>query len=400
MLWFTSPLIAWWRSRQKRRRYQAFDEKAAREVRLKVRHALSLKETFLISSEHSNHPSIPHHAATSDVSLASLGRLLSWLMSAYELRAIGKLELAELLEATLTAMENLPPYELSGSFSNASLAEEVQQHAGIGENENLAALLQTLKQRCLRVPSQPLYDEQVVTGINETFLLMKKRFLSISIASIPREAELMLGQLREEMIRSMSFVRAARREAPRTIAEWRRFFNILCQRAAVIEFMLNSFCERYPTIKVDRLCFWTNYLVRQVQELDRELHVFAPWLSIHTEYVVPAIRSQSETAFAQWNCIVDGLDRISTISDAPEELSGLLGELKKLYGQLDQLLLPDTVERERVFNGCRDLICAIQDGLHATNDTQARYVGLANRCQAQVDVTECRSLDDREYSLA
>jgi hypothetical protein len=384
------------------RRYEAVDEKVASEVRLDACHALSLSETFLTHvSEHRKHQLLPERAAASDGSLATLGRLLVSLMSAYELGAISRLELAERLDATLTVMENLLPYELPGPFGNASLSEDARRHALNSYNGNLAAPLHTLKRRCLRVPCQPLFDGHVVAGVNDTFLLMKKEFLSIPIASIPREAEVMLGQMREEMIRSMTFVRlAAHEEAPRTIAEWRRFLNMLCQRAAIIEFMLNSFCQRYSTIKVDRLCFWTNYLVRQVQELDRELYVFAPWISVRTAYMAPTIRSQSETAFAQWNCIVDGLDQISTISDAPERLSGLLGELKNLYQQLDQPLFPDTVERERVIKGCRDLICGIQDGLQAANDALARYAGLANRCQAQVDATDFRSLDDREYSLA
>jgi len=229
---------------------------------------------------------------------------------------------------------------------------------------------------------------------------MKNEFLSINTRSLQREGKVMLGQLKDEMIMCMAFLRAARREeAPRTIAAWRRFFNTLCQRAAVIEFILNSFSKKYPTIKVDGLRSWANYLVHQTQELNRELYLFAPWASVHTAYMMPIIRRQDEQSFVLWNCIVDGLDRPSTIAAAPEKLFGLLVELKRLCQQLDQSLPPDTVERKTVLKGCHELMGAIHDALRASNDALARYARLANRCQAQVDTTDFRPLFDQEYKL-
>jgi cyclic beta-1,2-glucan synthetase len=404
LAWLASPLFACWRSRRLRLRFEALEENVARDVHLNARCTLRFLETSLAHTHARSGPqTAPKRVAALDSSLANLGRLLLWRMSAYELGATGRLELVERLESTLAAMENLRV--LHGLRSNPGTAHPfgmtAPQHVLISEAGNLAGFLQTLKQRCIKLSCQPLFDDHVVCGVNDTLLLMKKEFLSINTVALRREGRVMLDQLKEEMKMCLAFVRAAgREEAPQTTTAWRTFFNIMIQRAAVIEFMLSSFSQKYPTIKVDGLSSWTGYLRRQAQELSRELYVFAPWTSVRTAHMAPIIRRQSGRALARWNCIVEGLDRPSAISGPPEELYGLLVELEGLCRQLDPSLPPDTAERETVLKGCDELRDAIQGALRASNDARSRYASLANRCQAVVEATEFRPLFDQEYRLS
>lgn len=401
--WFAAPLFAWWRGRRMRRACEALEKNMTQDVRLNARCTFRFLETALVHTHaRSGHQTALKRAAPFDASLVDFGRLLLWTMSAYELGAIGRLELIERFESTLAAMEN--PRLLHGLRGNPGSADPfgmtATQHPLPGETGNLSAFLQTLKQRCIKLSCQPLFDEHIVDGVNDTLLLMKREYLGINTVALRREGKVMLGQLKEEMIMCLAFLRAAgREEAPRTTAAWRRFVDILGQRAAVIEFMLSSFSQKHPATTIHGLRSWTGYLRRQAEQLDRELYLFAPWTSVPTAHLVPIIRRQGERAFARWNCIVEGLDRLSTISGLPEKLDGLLVELEGLCRKLDQSLQPDPAERETVRKGCDELMGAMRDALRAANDAHWRYASLANRCQAVVDATDFRPLFDQEYRL-
>jgi len=330
----------------------------------------------------------------------NLGRLLVWMIAAHELGAIGTLELAEQIESTLFAMENLlVSREVRGnSLAAHAFGTTTPQHVLIGETGNPAGFLRALKQRCIELSSQPLFDERVVGGLTDTLLLMKNEFLGVRALTPRGEGDVIVFELNEQIEMCLAFLRAGREEGPQTTADWGRFFNTMGQRAAVIDVTLSSFSEKCPAININELRSWTNYLVRQVLELNREVYLFAPWTSVRTAHMATILRKYYPPALTLWNCIVEGLDHPVAISRLPGELNVLQVELARLSGQLEQGLPSDTVERETALMRCAELGSAIEDALRAALDMQSRYAGLVNRCQA-VAVAQLRPLFDEEYRL-
>jgi cyclic beta-1,2-glucan synthetase len=401
LAWFASPWFACWMSRRMQMESDSLEEDVEMDARLNARWTCrffetSVADTHLLGRHQMAQECVPSLGA----SPVNLGRLLVWMIAAHELGAIGTLELAERLESTLFAIENLlASRAVRGNSSPAdALGTTTPQHVLIGERGNLAGFLRALKQRWIELSSQPLFDEHLVGGLTDTLLLMKNEFLGVRATTPRGQADVILFELYEEIEACLTFLRARREEGHQTTAHWGRLFNTIGQRAAVIEVMLSSFSEKCPAINVDEMRSWVNYLVRQTLELNREVYLFAPWTSVRTAQVSAIIRRQCPPALALWDHIILDLDRSTTISYTSEELDALQVKLARLCRQLEQSLPSDTVDRETALKRCAELRSAIEAATRASTDAKVRYAGLVNRCQL-VAQTDFRPLFDEEYRL-
>ena len=399
LAWFVSPLFACWMSHHIQMEVEGLEKNVEMDVRLNARATWR----FFATSGSNTHwlggyQMAPERIPPLDALPINLLRLLVWMIAAHELGAIGRLELAERLEATLFSLENLQvSWEVRGNADpGRAFGTTTPHHVLIGEAGNLAAFLLALQHRCRELSAQPLFDEHVVGGLTDTLLLMKNEFLGVRAATPRGESYASLYELDEQIEMCLDFFRDGGEKGPQTIGDWGRFFNTMCQRAAVIEVMLNSFSEKYPAINVDGLRSWASYLVLQSRELNREMRLFAPWTTVRTAHVTAIIRRHCPPALALWTYILEGLDHSSSISGLPEKLDMLQAELACLCRQLEQCLPSGTVERENALKRCAELKSAIEDSLRASTDARSRYASLVNRCQA-VAQADFRRLFDEEY---
>jgi hypothetical protein len=400
LAWFASPLFAWWMSRRLQKQFDELEKDVEMNVRLNARctcrlFETSVADTDLLGGDHMMAESTP----SLEGSPTSLGRLPVWMMAAHELGAIGTIEFVERLESMLSATETLLFSRDRLSNRRAPALGPPPQNVLIMETGNLAGFMRALKQHCIELSCQSLFDERVVLGITDTLLLIKNEFLNVRTMTPRGEGDVIVGELSQEIERCLAFLRAMQKEQPQTSGDWARFFNTIRQRAAIIEVMLVSFSDKCPQINVDGLRSWTSYLVRQALELDRELYVFAPWTSIRNARMTSIIRRHCASSVVLWNGIVEGLDNPPAISRFAGGLDVLLADLKRLSHQIDQSLRMDTVEHDNALRGCDELRSAIEGALHASIDAHSRYAALANRFQVVANSADFRALFDEEYRL-
>jgi hypothetical protein len=402
LAWFSSPLLAYGRSRRMQGAFDALEENVERDVRFDARYTWRFFESSVASAPAPGLLQVaPAGVAALGATPAGLARLQLWTVAAYELGAVGTLELAERLESVFDRVENLR--DAHGAFGDTGLrasSASGMQHVLVGEMGNLAGFLRALKQDCVEVTSRPLFDERSVSGLTDTVLLMKYEFLSVKAATPGGEVGALFNHLSDEIEMCLAFLRAARRgEAPRTIREWHRFFTLLGQRAAIFEVLLDEFSQKYPAVSIGGPRYWADYLARQARELSRELCLFAPWVWVSTAHVEPIIRRRCAPALALWGRVVEGLDRPSSLSRLPEELDLRLIELAGLRDQLSRVQPVHTVECEAALRWCDELRNAIEEACRASNEALSRYARLAHRSRATADATDFRSLFDEEYRL-
>jgi cyclic beta-1,2-glucan synthetase len=328
----------------------------------------------------------------------NLARLLLWTRAAHELGSIATTELTGRLELTLVEMQKLKRStgERRKTYAASSAAPSVSPFILQAENGNLAGHLRGITQFCTELAERPLFDERVLRGLADTLSLMTDGLKRISITPA-EEGVVRLCQLGEEVEMCTAFLRRPLQEkAPQTLAAWRRIFNTLAQRAVLVEVVLNVLAEKYAAKNIVELGFWNNHLARQVQGLNEDLQLFAPWTSIRTAPLTLLIRKHDAPSLAQWNRINEMLDGIYSISHLPKTLHAALIEIKGLSGQLERRLPSNSVERATVLDGCANLKTALETALQTSHDTRARYAQLTDQSTTIMQTINFGRLFDEE----
>jgi cyclic beta-1,2-glucan synthetase len=397
--WLSSPLIACWRSRRVREGFKVLEERVEREARLSARYMWRLygdsvdDPPVLEDARPGLEPDADRHASP-----VSLGRRLVWTVAAHDLGVIGTLELAERLEAALTAMENCQAFSgrrvLSGPaarFEALTPPEVMMAEAG-----NPAAFLCSLERCCVALTELPLFSGGVIEGAADTLLLLKQAVKSLS-ASAPAECEVILRQLNEEAELCLAYLGGVHRAgAPQTFTSWKRLLDTLVQRAAIVELMSETVARQWPASVTDELRYWADSLARQARELSRDLHLLAPWVQVRTAHLVPVIRGRSTPALARWSRFMEELDTVPATSRLPERLDALLGELSDLSADFGRFLPAGSTDSATVLNGCGELKSALKDARSTASVVCSRYARSAARSRVIADAEDFRSRFDEE----
>ena len=387
LAWFASPLFAYWMSRNVQKEVKDREEDVEMSLRLNARSTWKFLETsFPLTNEQQL---TQDWFSSLDVTPENIGRFLVWSRAAYELGAISKLKSLECLEAMISAME---PYLLNGTAQRTTAA--IPRHILIGERGHLAGFLRGLIQHSRELSGRPLFDERVVDGLTDTLLLMKNEFLTIRAITPRGQADAILYDLSEEIENCLDFLRAEARSW--TTAEWNRVLNTMKQRAAVIEVTLSSFSAQCHAINVEGLQYWTNDFLRQTQELNRELYLFAPWVSVRLAHVEPIIRKHCPSLLDSWNHIIDSLNCLPPASRIAKHFEKLSIELARLFHELEPSLPANTADRETALKRYEELGKAMENSSQAAEDATLRCANLANRCEA---IPNFRPLYDTEYKV-
>lgn len=377
--WSASSLFAWWMSGRIHKELETIAENMTLSVRLNARSSWRFLEN-----------------STAEISgpQASLRRLLVWSNVAHELGAVSNLGLLKRMESTLAEIENL----FVRRPNERAFGRLVPQHILLGETGNLAAFLHALPQRCRELSSQPIFDERVWDGLTDTLFLIKNEFFVLRAMTPRGQADAILYDLSEEIENCLVYVRGEREAGLQATSGWARALNIIQQRAAVVEVLLNSFAAQCPAINSEGLRLWTDEFLRQAQELNRDRHLLAPWTLVRTAHLEPIIRNHSAASLALWNRIGTDLEQLPLITFLPERLNQLLLDLAQLRCELEQSLTATSVECDTALQRCVELRNAIEDALRAATDVKQRYESLAQRRHANGDA-HSGNLFDEEYRL-
>jgi cyclic beta-1,2-glucan synthetase len=174
ILWFISPLIAYWLSRPFRRVESKLDPKQILFLRRMARRTWRFFETFITAEDHwlppDNYQEAPVAALARRTSPTNMGLSLLANLTAYD---FGYINLQQLLTRTtnaLNTMVNLERYRghLYNWYSTETLAPLMPRYISTVDSGNLAGHLLTLRQGMLALPNEPLLNSRYLDGLEDT----------------------------------------------------------------------------------------------------------------------------------------------------------------------------------------------------------------------------------------
>lgn len=402
--WLASPLFAYWLNRQMLKRADKFDGKAEAFVRLNARRAWRDLEGVVKNEKHWLSPGSGPKGSSSTIVRQTLCisrvRVLLWTFAAHRLGCMGTLELAERLESSFAALEeSLNSCSHHHECDDPQLFNLCAPHRVLAiENGNPAAHLHTLKQVCLEIVNRPPFDECVLQGLADTVSLIKEEAARMSRVR-PAKGAMFHQQLREEIEVCAALLSAEEQEeSPPSLSAWYKLLNSLAQHASVVRDILETLAREQGESAVTELRFWTDSLIHQTREFNRELRTLAPWITADTQQLAMIIKRYDTAALEQWDRIMMLLDRVPAISGLPEPLT-VLSDLIELCAQLERRLPTTGPDLATILNGFDVLQKAIEEACELSKDLFSRYARLAQRSETLVGTLDFRALFDEERRL-
>ena len=186
LLWFASPLIAWWVSRPLTRRQAALSEEQSFFLRALSRRVWAFFETYVGADDHWLPPdnyqqyrvaSVAHRTSPTNIGLALLANL-----SAYDFGYSTAGQLVQRTANTLATMQGLERYR--GHFFNwydtQSLLPLLPRYVSSVDSGNLAGHLLTLRAGLLALPGERILDARLLGGMSVTLGILTEESASLA----------------------------------------------------------------------------------------------------------------------------------------------------------------------------------------------------------------------------
>jgi hypothetical protein len=208
-------------------------------------------------------------------------------------------------------------------------------------------------------------------------------------------------QLRREIEACAALAPAREPEhVPRTLDAWHSLFSLLAQHAATIDGLLNTLSKEHGAVEAGELRFWTNALISQTREFNRDLKTLAPWASIRSAHPATISGAWDAAILGQWANITEMLDRVPAVSGLPQASPTVLDELGALRTQMDQC--SQTTGRDDRLTVLRELdalTSAIETALESSQSLLSRYARLARQSEVIGETMDLRALFDEEHKV-
>jgi cellobiose phosphorylase len=260
ILWFASPILAWWISRPVSRREVRLTDPQKVFLRKLSRKTWRYFETFVSQEDHwlppdnfQEHPAekLGHRTSPTNMGLALLANL-----SAYDL---GYISAGELIRRTANALQTMEALERHrGHFYNWYDTQTLRPlppiYVSTVDSGNLAGHLLTLRPGLLEIANHPILAERLYEGLNDTLRVL---------ADVAKTADpVRLARLREEL-------ESACASPPSTPHQARLCLERLTGGAEELANALGADPDGEGS-------FWTSAFLRQCQDAIDELSFLAP----------------------------------------------------------------------------------------------------------------------------
>jgi cyclic beta-1,2-glucan synthetase len=279
--WSISPQIAYWISQPITHTTTPLTETQRRQVRRLARRTWAFFEQFAGPNDHwlppdhfqeSPRGSVAHYTTPTNI-----GLFLVSTLSAYDLGYMGLFELAVRLRSTFESMDKLEHYRghLLNWYDSQTLTALPPRYISTVDSGNLAACLITLKQGCLAMTDTPLLSEKRWQGLlvildilAEVLQALEKNNPHASLESF--EVELTIIYERVSSIQNQP-------EAWKITLDW-----LSGEGWARVSHRLMELLKSHPNLNIESLNELQHYLdllLHHLQDMQRNLDLFAPWLS-------------------------------------------------------------------------------------------------------------------------
>jgi cellobiose phosphorylase len=265
LLWFVSPLVAWWLSRPIARRDSRLDDAQRRFLRKLARKTWGYFERYVTAEDHwlppDNVQMQPVESVAPRTSPTNMGLALLANLSALD---FGYISASRLIARTSDALDTMEALERHrGHFYNwygtRTLAPLEPRYISSVDSGNLAGHLLTLRSGLASLADAPILGPRWLAGIEDT-------------ASIVSDA---LGARDLPAFRRFETVLRAANDSPsQHLVDASKVVAELSARAADLVTALTA--DRPP--EGDTL-HWVNALAAQCADLEADLEHIAPWLS-------------------------------------------------------------------------------------------------------------------------
>ncbi len=263
----------------------------------------------------------------------NIGMFLVSTLSAYDLGYLGLSELAVRLRVTFESMEKLEHYRghLLNWYDSQSLAALPPRYISTVDSGNLAASLITLRQGCLGLVDAPLLSNKEWQGLlaildilAEALQALEKNNPDASVESF----EVELSSIYERL----SAIQNKPEEWTKTLAwlsseGWER-----------VSRRLMELLECHPNLQPESLSelqLYLNLMQHHIQDMQRSLELFAPWLSRLNSEPLPFMQSPEWQKFRE-SLPVDP----PKLGRAAEVYEAITSELKRYQAKLNAVEIP------------------------------------------------------------
>ncbi|MEK6303548.1 MAG: glucoamylase family protein [Acidobacteriota bacterium] len=385
VVWAVSPVIAYWVSFRLPKRDESLSEDEKVLVRLVARRTWKFFEAFVGEDDHwlppDNYQEDPKAVVAHRTSPTDIGMFLLATAAARDFGYLATLEMAERLELTLATMERLDRFH--GHFLNwydtTTLLPLTPQYVSTVDSGNLAGHLIALKQACVEIAEQPLFEARVIEGLTDTILLMREEADNIGAVRQSTGA-VTLKQLRGEIESCAALLsNDASNNAPETLSKWAALFQSMTERVVQVEDMIGALSHEHGDGKFDQVHSWTYSLMHQLREHRRDLNGLAPWSLAFSPAVSAPITSCSEEIASEWKTILGSLDRVPTLDQVAPVCADAVLKLSALRITIDQC--PGD-KRQKALKQMDLVLSQIAEVPQAAGALAARYAEIARRCDS------------------
>ncbi|WMJ80575.1 glucoamylase family protein [Clostridium sp. MB40-C1] len=328
ILWFISPYIAYYISKEFKVRSENFTDEEEKILRRMSRKIWAYFEDFVTEEENwlapDNFQEDPSNGIASRTSPTNIAMGLTSNLVAYDLGYIGIKENIQRLKNILDGMDKLSKY--GGHFYNwydtRTLEPLYPKYISTVDSGNLIGYLWLLSENLQQYKNMPLVNMSMISGIKDTIYLANEELEEVS----------QLKNFYKEYIKQIETTKF-------NISFWKEFLLSI----------LNKITQLENSDKSNKL-YWNGKLKHFVNMALEEIREFLPWADFidakndETEELYRSLNSlSSKTALNNFQCEVDKV--LKTYSKLKKE-TGIL--LKNSKDKVQKLLLDIDDIRKRV----------------------------------------------------
>jgi cyclic beta-1,2-glucan synthetase len=386
VVWLFSPLIAYWVSKPRTKERKLLSAEDNSFARIIVRRTWRFFETFVGIEDNwlppDNYQEDPVPVIAHRTSPTNIGLLLLATSSARDLGYVGALEFVERQELTFTTLGKLA--RLHGHFFNwydtKTLEPLLPQYISTVDSGNLAGHLIAVKQACIELPDNSLFDLRVVEGLTDTINAITLE--AANLGSIRQRTEVVtVRQLQDEIAACRQLLKT---EPGDDLSLWIVLVDSLARRASEIEDIVGALAHEHGEVSFKELRWWVGALTHQVGALRRDAEGLTNWARL-----LPLLETEVNEEDEDWARIIKLLKRVPAPSEVPQLCDQVLVQLAAMQNHSSEPLA-QTAAR---------LTKALEQSAGASADMLSRLSRLARRCDQIVEEMDFSFLFDVERKL-
>ncbi len=394
--WLIAPQVAYVISQASTYITTPLSESQRRQVRRLARRTWAFFEQFAGPNDHwlppDHYQELPRGSVAHYTTPTNIGLLLVSTLSAYDLGYMGLSELAVRLRSTFESLNRLEHYRghLLNWYDSQTLAALPPRYVSTVDSGNLAACLIVIKQGCLAMMNEPLLVDKQWQGLlvildilSEILQALEKNNPHASIESF--EVELTSIYERVSAIQGQS-------------AEWTVTLAWLSGEGwERVSRRLMDLLEKHPNLNPEfltELQLYLNLMHHHLQDMQRGLDLFAPWLSLMDAPPAPFIDTPA------WLEFRDSLPaELPTLEQADVVYGRIQTAMNHFKAHLRDEVIPATARDEAVFAWCQKLDDGLSSARMTVKPLLIGFLDLAEQANSAVTGMDFRFLFDERSQV-